>query len=148
MKYAVVIILVVALTVLLFEEALARISRTKLKPKVKRMKVSRPKNKPTRHRPSHHTPNSKPKATKKVGKTKPKTPHSPGGTLTGPVATDVHAHHGSGGVSKLYATQLGAEMFSSLGNTANNIAGTVLQNKGNGTEDAGEDQEGNGDGKP
>ncbi|KAL1480643.1 hypothetical protein MTO96_050849 [Rhipicephalus appendiculatus] len=45
MRLAVVIILVIALTILLFEEALSRISRPKLKQKVKRLKVSRPKTK-------------------------------------------------------------------------------------------------------
>ncbi|XP_037500570.1 uncharacterized protein LOC119374511 [Rhipicephalus sanguineus] len=122
MRLAVVIILVVALTILLFEEALSRISKPRLKPKLKRMKISRSKLKTTRHKTKHHTTNAKPKIAKKPGAG----------------ATEVHKHRGFGGGTGLYTAQVATETVSSLGTTGSSIASTVLQNRGAKNEAAGE----------
>ncbi|KAL1447454.1 hypothetical protein MTO96_044287 [Rhipicephalus appendiculatus] len=115
MRSAVVIILVIALTILLFEEALSRISRTKLKTKVKNMRISKPKLKTTRTKHIRH---------KVHGKPKPKTVKKPG----------------FGGGTGLYAAQVGVEAVSSLGTTGSNIAQTVLQKKASEAENEGEGQ--------
>ncbi|KAL1447455.1 hypothetical protein MTO96_044287 [Rhipicephalus appendiculatus] len=126
MRSAVVIILVIALTILLFEEALSRISRTKLKTKVKNMRISKPKLKTTRTKHIRH---------KVHGKPKPKTVKKPG------ASTAVsHTHHGFGGGTGLYAAQVGVEAVSSLGTTGSNIAQTVLQKKASEAENEGEGQ--------
>ncbi|XP_075741481.1 uncharacterized protein LOC142790839 isoform X1 [Rhipicephalus microplus] len=106
MRPVVVIILVIALTIQLFEEALSKISRPKVKrPKLKKPKISRLKHKTTR--------------TKQ--KIKVKTPKKPA------AATDTHVHHGFGGMEKLYVAQTITDSVSSLGTTGTGIAGVVLQ---------------------
>uniref|UniRef100_A0A224YKP6 Uncharacterized protein n=1 Tax=Rhipicephalus zambeziensis TaxID=60191 RepID=A0A224YKP6_9ACAR len=120
MRPAVVIMLVIALTILLFEEAFSRISRPKLKQKVKRLKVSRPKTKLTRQK---HT---------RVKHTKLKTPKK-----LGAGAAEVHKHRGHG-VGGLYATQVVTESVSSLGTAGSGIASTVLQNQAARNADNGE----------
>uniref|UniRef100_A0A224YJ78 Glycine rich superfamily member n=1 Tax=Rhipicephalus zambeziensis TaxID=60191 RepID=A0A224YJ78_9ACAR len=124
MRSAVVIILVIALTILLFEEALSRISRPKLKTKFKRTKISKPKLKTTRTKHTRHKVLGKSKTAKKPG--------------AGAAAT--HKHHGFGSGTGLYATQVGVEAVSSLGTTGTNIAQTVLQSKENGAENTGNGQ--------
>nr|XP_037274060.1 uncharacterized protein LOC119166801 isoform X2 [Rhipicephalus microplus] len=102
MRPVVVIILVIALTIQLFEEALSKITRPKLKKiRVKKPRTSKSKSKMTRIKHSSSS-KTKIKASKKPG------------------------HGGLGG---LYVAQTTTDSVAALGNTGAGITGVVLQSQ-------------------
>nr|XP_037274058.1 uncharacterized protein LOC119166801 isoform X1 [Rhipicephalus microplus] len=113
MRPVVVIILVIALTIQLFEEALSKITRPKLKKiRVKKPRTSKSKSKMTRIK---HSSSSK---TKIKASKKPAV-----------AATDTHSHHGHGGLGGLYVAQTTTDSVAALGNTGAGITGVVLQSQ-------------------